>query len=447
MVFFAVLILNLYPATTLRKLLIDAKRGEMFDRGVAVAAAVAGANHNNPQSIQESISRVLISENESIAIANSRGDIVYATGVDGLAEDQELAEALQSAAMGFDIFRCVYDEESFRSSITMPILRNGVVQGILHVSQLDADSSKLLTDIRNNILSISVAIAIFGGTLVALFVKSFSTKVLKLMDGVREIGSGNYSYKIRDAGSDELAQVAMEFNNLSERLKKVESIRQEFVSNASHELKTPLASIKLLSDSIMQTSTMSHEDTLDFLKDINKEIDRLIRITENLLYITKNDSRPAMPKEVCNVSKIARRCQELLTANARHNEVQITVRAEDDIRVVANSDMLHQVVFNIMENAIKYNREGGKVAVTLQAEKEYGKLTIEDNGIGMPEDEIAHIFDRFYRIDKARSRATGGTGLGLSIVHDNVGLMGGMVEVESKVGVGSKFTISLPLVQ
>lgn len=447
MVFFAVLILNLYPATTLRKLLIDAKRGEMFDRGVAVAAAVAGANHNNPQSIQESISRVLISDNESIAIANSRGDIVYATGVDGLAEDQELAEALQSAAMGFDIFRCVYDEESFRSSITMPILRNGVVQGILHVSQLDTDSSKLLTDIRNNILSISIAIAIFGGTLVALFVKSFSTKVLKLMDGVREIGSGNYSYKIRDAGSDELAQVAMEFNNLSERLKKVESIRQEFVSNASHELKTPLASIKLLSDSIMQTSAMSREDTLDFLKDINKEIDRLIRITENLLYITKNDSRPAMPKEACNVSKIARRCQELLTANARHNEVQITVRAEDDIRVVANSDMLHQVVFNIMENAIKYNREGGKVIVTLQAEKEHGKITIEDNGIGMPEDELAHIFDRFYRIDKARSRATGGTGLGLSIVHDNVGLMGGMVEVESQVGVGSKFTILLPLVQ
>ena len=445
MVFFAVLILNLYPATTLRNLLIDAKRGEMFDRGLSVLTSIAGANHNNPQSIHDSISRVVIGENESIAIANARGDIVYATGVDGLVEDAKLAEDLQAAAKGDDIFRCIYDEDSFQSSITMPIIRNGIVMGILHVSQQDTDSSKLLTDIRNNILSISVAIAIFGGTLVALFVKSFSTKVLQLMDGVREIGSGNYSYKIRDSGSDELAQVAMEFNKLSERLKRVENIRQEFVSNASHELKTPLASIKLLSDSIVQTSEMSHEDTLDFLKDINTEIDRLIRITENLLYITKNDSRPVMPKAACNVSKIARRCQEMLTANARHNEVEINVHTADDIRVMANSDMLHQVIFNIMENAIKYNKEGGKVNVTIEHGEKDCKVLIEDSGIGMPEEEIAHIFDRFYRIDKARSRATGGTGLGLSIVHDNVQLMGGSIAVESKLGIGSKFTIVLPL--
>lgn len=444
-VLFTTLILNLYPSTTLRKLLIDAKKSEMVDRGITISTVLQNINYDNYDNLKESVSKVIDAETENVVIANVLGGVIYSTSQENSLPNERFKESIKSALMGFDVFECIYDENSFRSSITMPIMRQGYPGGIIIVTQTDKDSSKLLTDIRNNIISISIAIVIFGGALVAIFVKMFSKKVTALLNGVHQVESGNYSYKIKDDGEDELSLVAKEFNMLSEKLRSVENTRQEFVSNASHELKTPLASIKLLSDSIVQTKNISKEDTIDFLKDINTEIDRLIRITENLLYITKTDSRPMLVKEVCNAAKITERCREILAANASHRMVEIKVRIKDDCRVLANNDMLYQVIFNVMENAVKYNRENGAVVATVEKAYERCRITIEDTGIGMPFEEQDKIFERFYRVDKARSRAIGGTGLGLSIVKDNITLMGGTISVESRIGVGSKFTIMLQL--
>ena len=416
-----------------------------MERGITISTVLQSVNYEIRANARDAVLKVIDVENEDVCIVSSTGELIYATkSIDNLNKEL-IEESMRSAIMGFDTFHCVYDEDSFRSSITMPIIKQGYVTGILYVSQVDKDSSKLLVDIRNNIISISIAIAIFGGSLVALFVKMFSSKVSALLKGVHQVGSGNYSYKVKEDGQDELSQVAKEFNLLSEKLQSVEKIRQEFVSNASHELKTPLASIKLLSDSIMQAKYISKEDTLDFLRDINMEIDRLIRITESLLYITKTESRPVIVKETCNVPKIAERCKELLAANASHQMVSIKVRIKEDCRVIANSDMLYQVIFNIMENAVKYNSENGTVTVTVDKEDSHCKVIIEDTGIGMPKEEQSRIFERFYRIDKARSRAIGGTGLGLSIVKDNIDLMSGTIYVESEIGKGSKFVITLPL--
>lgn len=441
------IILNVYPATTLRNLLADAKKSEMFDRGTAISTVLQNISYDSIEGIKDAVAKVINAETEEIMVCDAFGNIVYSTYTPEEMEGEELSEDFNSAALGFDVFRCKYDEESFRSSLTMPIMQQGYVSGTFHISQADTDSSKLLVDIRNNIFNISVFIVIFSGFIVLIFVSMFSSKVSALLKGVSQVGSGNYNYKVKDDGGDELSEVAKEFNKLSEKLQSLEKIRQEFVSNASHELKTPLASIKLLSDSIMQTDHMSKEDTMEFLVDINAEIDRLIRITENLLYITKTESRPVVVKETCNVSKIAERCRELLQANAGHRMIEVKVRTVDDCRVTGNNDMLYQVIFNIMENAIKYNKDGGTVSATVEKEGDMCKISIADTGIGMPEGEENKIFERFYRIDKARSRAIGGTGLGLSIVNDNIKLMNGTITVKSKLGEGSLFEIRLPLAE
>ena len=444
-VIFAILVLNVYPSTALTNLLIEAKKGEMLERGFAVTTVLQSINYENADGVSDAVQKIIDKEKEDIVVLSSTGQVIYATGKVEEIVDEKFEESYKSALLGFDAFNCVYDETSFRSSITMPIMHQTHANGIVYISQTDADDSKLLVDIRNSFISISIAIAVCGGTLVAMFIKMFSSKVSALLKGVHQVGSGNYNYKIKADGGDEFSQIAQEFNMLSEKLQSVEKIRQEFVSNASHELKTPLASIKLLSDSIVQTQHMSKEDTLDFLRDINAEIDRLIRITENLLYITKNDSRPVVTKEVCNVSKIAERCRELLAGKAGHLGVEIKVRATDDCRVIGNGDMLYQVIFNIMENAVKYNREDGAVLVTIEKSGEECVTTISDTGIGMADEERDKIFERFYRIDKARSRSIGGTGLGLSIVKDNIELMNGSIEVESELGKGSTFIIKMPL--
>lgn len=360
------IILNVYPATTLRNLLADAKKNEMFDRGTAISTVLQNISYDSIEGIKDAVAKVINAETEEIMVCDAFGNIVYSTYTSEEMEGEELSEDFNSAALGFDVFRCKYDEEAFRSSLTMPIIQQGYVSGTFHISQTDTDSSKLLVDIRNNIFNISVFIVIFSGFIVLIFVSMFSSKVSALLKGVSQVGSGNYNYKVKDDGGDELSEVAKEFNKLSEKLQSLEKIRQEFVSNASHELKTPLASIKLLSDSIMQTDHMSKEDTMEFLVDINAEIDRLIRITENLLYITKTESRPVVVKETCNVSKIAERCRELLQANAGHRMIEVKVRTVDDCRVTGNNDMLYQVIFNIMENAIKYNKDGGTVTATVE---------------------------------------------------------------------------------
>lgn len=417
----------------------------MYERGNTVATVLQSVNYDNAESVKEAIAKVVNMENEQIIIMDTGKNVIYSSENIEDILDEDIADYVQSALMGFDVFNCVYDEESFRSSITVPIMSKNYANGVIYIYQTDTDSSKLLVNIRNNLMSISIAIAVATSLFVMLFIRMFSNKVSGLLKGVQQVGSGNYNYKVKDDGQDEFSQIAKEFNMLSEKLQSVEKIRQEFVSNASHELKTPLASIKLLSDSIVQTQHMSKEDTLEFLKDINQEIDRLIRITENLLYITKNDSRPVVTKEICNVSKIAERCRELLTAKAGHQMVEIKVRTKDDCRVIGNGDMLYQVIFNIMENAVKYNRENGTVNVTIEKEDDMCITTISDTGIGMADEEKKKIFERFYRIDKARSRSIGGTGLGLSIVKDNIELMNGEIEVESILGEGSTFKIKMPL--
>ena len=299
---------------------------------------------------------------------------------------------------------------------------------------------------QRNIFQISMLLAVIGFVILVAFMVYFGKRTTMLIDGIRDMSAGNYDSRIQISGQDELAEVAYEFNLLADRLQKTEEVRREFVSNASHELKTPLASIKLLSDSILQTEGISKESVAEFLQDINEEIDRLTRITERLLQLTKLDHVPPSAAEDCDLNTLVEKIGELLRENAFQAQVTLEDQVPQGLKVHFDKDGLYQVVFNLMENAIKYNRPGGKV--TIQAQKqENGELVhlqIQDTGIGMAPEELPHIFERFYRVDKARSRERGGTGLGLAIVSDWLQVLGGKIQVESVLGQGTTFTVTLP---
>lgn len=447
-ILFAVLLLNIYPVETVQTLLVSAKKNELQERALTISTALQNVNYSNFELVAEALSRVVLASNETIIITDKNGRIIYNTDMSYAVDSiKEFEDDVKSALLEFDVFRCTYDANVFISSMTMPIINSRVVQGALHLAQADTESPKLLKTTRNSIFGISVFFAIFGGILILVIMRMLSKRFTALLDGVAKVGQGEYSYKIRIKSDDEFAQIAEEFNQMSGKLQAVENTRRAFVSDASHELKTPLASIKLLSDSIIQTENISRQETVEFLQDINDEIERLIRITENLLYLTKIDATPLPAKSVCNVSKIAMRCVEVLTANAKHSNVELKVHTKDDCRVFADSDALHQIIFNLVENAVKYNKESGKVNILIKKEEERCIVEVNDTGIGIPNDEISKIFDRFYRVDKARARATGGSGLGLSIVRDSVEKLGGTIKVQSTADVGTTFTLSLPLAQ
>jgi signal transduction histidine kinase len=205
-----------------------------------------------------------------------------------------------------------------------------------------------------------------------------------------------------------------------------------------------LASIKLLSDSILQNE-MDMDTVREFVSDIGNEADRLNRTTAKLLSLTRLDAQAEENCEIIHMAPTVERAIRMLSGIAQTNHIQLDARFQKDLPVLITEDDLYEITFNLLENGIKYNAPGGTLTVRLFEQDENAVLQVADTGVGIPEDALRHIFERFYRVDKARSRANGGSGLGLSIVKNIVEKNRGNITVESTVGQGSVFTVSFPI--
>ena len=214
--------------------------------------------------------------------------------------------------------------------------------------------------------------------------------------------------------------------------------QRQFVSDASHELKTPLATIKLLSDSILQND-MDMETVREFVGDIGNEADRLNRTTSKLLSLTRVDDRQIQDAEIIKMAPTVIRVVRMLSGIAKENGITIETDLAQDSPVLILEDDLYQIAFNLVENGIKYNIPGGKLTVTLLRDGDNALLQVSDTGMGIPTEALDHIFERFFRVDKSRSRASGGSGLGLAIVRTIVQRNRGEIMVESELGKGSVF--------
>ena len=245
-------------------------------------------------------------------------------------------------------------------------------------------------------------------------------------------------------GNDELTVLGAEFNDLISRLQTSEQKRNNFVSDASHELKTPLASIKLLSDSILQND-MDIATIREFVGDIGNEADRLNRMSEKLLSLSRIESQMDSDCEIIYMAPTVQRVMRMLNKQAEQKNISFCADLADDSTILILQDDLYEIVFNLVENAIKYNVQDGTVYLKLYRQDDNAVLEVRDTGVGIDSDAQPHIFERFFRVDKARSRKSGGSGLGLSIVRNMVERNEGTIQVDSTIGVGSTFTLSFPI--
>ena len=330
-----------------------------------------------------------------------------------------------------------------QSYASTPIVSYGTVIGCVYMMELDTEQGALIQTLQNNTFSISLVLEVAVIIFAVFFSTTFTRRLRRIMVSMRIIREGDYSHKVTMGGNDELTVLGNEFNDLVERLQTSEQKRSNFVSDASHELKTPLASIKLLTDSILQND-MDMETIREFVGDIGNEADRLNRMSQKLLSLSRIESQADSDCEIIYIAPTVARATRMLTAIANENNISITTQLEDDCPILIIEDDLYQIVFNLMENGIKYNVSGGKLHVSLQREEDNAILIVQDTGMGIPEEAVGHLFERFFRVDKARSRKSGGSGLGLSIVRNLVERNRGEIRVESTVGVGSKFTVVFP---
>lgn len=226
----------------------------------------------------------------------------------------------------------------------------------------------------------------------------------------------------------------------------IDDTRQEFVSNVSHELKTPITSMKVLADSLLSQENVPVELYREFMEDIAKEIDRENKIITDLLSLVKMDKKVTnMNITEVNMNELTEVILKRLRPIARKRDIEVTFESIRQVKATVDEVKISLVISNLVENAVKYNKENGWVKVVLDADHQFFTLTISDSGIGIPAEEISHIYERFYRVDKSHSREIGGTGLGLAITRSAVLMHRGSVRVESSPGEGTSFMVKIPL--
>ena len=331
---------------------------------------------------------------------------------------------------------------------TSSIIHNGEIIGaVLYSSSIQdvVDATAMLQARTLTIFLFACGIII----VISLFTTNQITKpIKKLTDVSIKISNGDLSQRANIKGKGEVAELAQTFDMMCGRIQNMDQQRSEFVSDASHELKTPLASMKILVESMLYQDNVPEEVYKEFLGDINGEIDRMNSLITDLLLLSKMDSDiVTINLERVRISSIIRKCITALEPIAKERNIRIKTDMSDNFELECDPLKLRQAINNLIENAIKYTGDGGHVTVTTKHHAGEGAIRVEDDGIGMSEEHLGHIFERFYRVDKARSRETGGTGLGLHIVRRIALMHGGRVDVESEEGKGSVFTLVLPLVQ
>lgn len=443
--------LNTYPLFGSRNLVFQSKESTLSAQVQVVAASLSGSDSMSAESVNHIISALDIGDFARIVVTNSEGLILYDTSdgggnVGGYALFSEITSALN----GYDVFYCQFSEGSFMSRAASPVVHssgeNVSTTGAVYLYESDIQQANLILATQGNLRNVSIIISIASVLLAILFSSSLTRRIKALLLGIKEVRDGDYTYKISMRGNDELSQLAGEFNSLTERLRNTEEMRRRFVSDASHELKTPLASINLLSDSIVQNAEMGMDTVRDFVNDIGQEANRLTRTTEKLLSLTRIDSGEFSSGRISvDVGGVAENALHMLKPLADKNGVCIVTDLEKGCHILSTEDDLYQIVFNLSENGIKYNMSGGTLTVSLHRKDGDLRLVFEDTGIGIPEEDVPYIFERFYRVDKARSRELGGSGLGLAIVKDTVLDCGGHVEVATRAsGRGTRFTVVFP---
>lgn len=443
------ILLNTYPLLESQNLVFRSKVTAMAGSVKVIESALSGLEDLTPENVSQALTVVEETGVSRILVTDTAGRVLYDTRETGSAVGlyafyTEIFQALR----GENAYYCSYDGDAFLSRGASPVVYHNQTVGAIYAYEYDTEQAELFKSLQNNIARISGVVAVFVIVLSLLLSRMLTGRISELLQAIRHVREGAYSHRAEVKGNDEIAQITAEFNSLTDRLQTTENARRRFVSDASHELKTPLAGIRLLTDSILQTENMDAETVHEFVGDIGQEAERLSRITEDLLRLTRLDSGALEEGAAVAVAPVLERVQRMLRMVAEEKGVTLRYQADADAVVMATEDDIHQILYNIMENGIKYSASGGFVHTDVTVEGQAVVIRVEDNGVGIPDEDLGHVFERFYRVDKARSRAVGGTGLGLSIVHDTVLRREGTIEARHREGgPGTVFIVRLPLAE
>ena len=361
-----------------------------------------------------------------------------------------IAEEVIRSFQGEDITN--YDSDNHYIEMTIPISdpedKDNTVIGVMLIS-VSTDNITFNQAYLRQVAIILVVIAGIAVVFFAILMLLYLLKPLaKVSDGIAAIkdGYGEDCLEVNDY--TETRKICESFNQMLGRMKVMDDSRQEFVSNVSHELKTPLTSMKVLADSINTMPDAPKALYQEFMEDITNEIERETKIINDLLSLVKMDKSAAdLNISSVNVNELLEQILKRLQPIADKQKVELVLESFRPVTAEVDEVKITLAITNLVENAIKYNKNNGEgwVHVSLNADHQYFYLKVEDSGIGIPEESLNHIYERFYRVDKSHSREIGGTGLGLAITRNSILMHRGAIKVHSILGEGTTFDVRIPL--
>lgn len=347
-----------------------------------------------------------------------------------------------------------YDNEDGFIEMTIPIVdssnvkegRTPKIEGVL-LSSISTDTIALTISILQRkafVLEVLITISILVMSLATshVLIKPFR----KVTTAINEVKEGFTDEAISVPDYDETEHIVDAFNNVLRRMRTLDKSRQEFVSNVSHELKTPLTSMKVLADSLVMQEDVPVELYQEFMTDIAAEIDRENKIINDLLTLVKLDKTDGeLNVEYVDINALLELLMKRLRPIARQQNIEVILESNRSVQAVVDEVKMTLALSNLVENAIKYNKQNGWVRVSLDADHQYFTVMVEDSGMGIPEESMERIYERFYRVDKSHSREIGGTGLGLAITRNIILMHRGTIQVSSVETEGTTFVVKIPL--
>lgn len=448
--FVAIGVFGILTVTAIMALMVYNNYNRELERKMAMEAnmisvELATQNFFNRHYYELEKMSVLSEVNHRVLILNRQAGVIYDT--EGLDNGKLFAvpEVIQ-ALNGKSAYTFAQKGEVRMIVIPSKNLDRDLIQGVVVVMASGQEVHGTLW------MMFYAGLGVIVSLILLIFMASFSisTAITKpftdLIEQMNRIREGNFQEIPDNNGSKEVGEIIQATNHMIRNLKDIEENHKQFVANVSHELKTPLSSMKVLSDSLLGQKNIEEELYQEFLQDISNEVERENLIINDLLTLSKmGNQSTALNIDEVSVNDLIETVMKRLKPLADKKKIQMFFESSREITAEIDEIQITLAFTNLVENAIKYNKEDGIIHAKLDGDLKSWTAQIIDTGIGIPEEESHRIFDRFYRVDKARSRETGGTGLGLAIARQAIVLHRGSITCESEVGKGSTFTVTLPL--
>ena len=443
-----IMILTVIVSTTYRQKAISQRVSDLQARGAVLSNLVLSSGfltNDVTAEVESEMTQISDIYGGRIMILNS--DLYIMRDTYGLEEGKVMVAP--------DVIKCIEGKEirivnqtANNIEIIMPVLSSAkkTVSGVIVMNFSSTNLVKMFDEMASVSQTMLVVLGIVILVVAIFYSKQVVVPLKKVNVAIDHITDGYLDDTVELAGFNELEDISESFNQMTAMLRNLEDARQEFVSNVSHELKTPITSIKVLADSLIMQDEAPVEMYREFMGDINDELERLTKIINDLLSLVKMDKNAStMAVEEVNVNEFLETILKRLRPIADMRNIELTYESLRPVNAQIDPVKMSMAFSNLIENAIKYNFDDGWVRVSLNADHKFFYLKVSDSGVGIPEDLQDHIFERFYRVDKARSRDTGGNGLGLAITRNAILLHRGSIKVHSVEGQGTTFNIRIPL--